>query len=403
MSSIQIKSNLKAARESIAKKDYGKALELSRKVLSFEPGNYNAHVFTGISLLNLSQYADSEKSYREATSLNSTNPLAWQGLVNLYEKQGNLSGLKEATLALADIYFQRQVSCRCLANYSNDEEKCFGVIDKYVTLVKSKGSQAQVLIYHIFLFWQQINDALALLLPDTSYFTLIERHLPSPGETCQQIASSLEKMEQEAIDKEIAKRRIRLGANLEQVTRDVKREVLSKSEVSKFTYEAHLSLTIHTKKWLIGVTTLKLVEFMSLNCLAMRGRHCWFVFQRKKVWEETQSGGLLMEWLCLIFLTNLHGPFLLIGKTLKSSVPSIHLHIGDKLEMYGKMFIQDLIRAIPQSGLAKVLSAYLQSELSGFPPDSPEENGDPEVEQKPNIPTDEILDDMIVYNLLRIR
>jgi hypothetical protein len=93
----------------------------------------------------------------------------------------------------------------------------------------------------------------------------------------------------------------------------------------------------------------------------------------------------------------------LIGKTLKSSVPSIHLHIGDKLEMYGKMFIQDLIRAIPQSGLAKVLSAYLQSELSGFPPDSPEENGDPEVEQKPNIPTDEILDDMIVYSLLRIR
>ena len=33
------------------------------------------------------------------------------------------------------------------------------------------------------------------------------------------------------MDKEIAKRRIRLGANLEQVTKDVKREVLSKSEV----------------------------------------------------------------------------------------------------------------------------------------------------------------------------
>lgn len=106
-----------------------------------------------------------------------------------------------------------------------------------------------------------------------------------------------------------------------------------------------------------------------------------------------------MEWLCLIFLTNLHGPFLLIGKTLKSSVPSIELYVADRLEMYGKMFIQDLIRAVPQSGLAKVLSAYLQSELSGFPPESPVENGDPEVEQKPNIPTDEILDDMIVYNL----
>jgi superkiller protein 3 len=70
-----------------------------------------------------------------------------------------------------------------------------------------------------------------LLLPNKPYFALIERRIPSPGETCQRIAASLEKTEQEAIGKEIAKRRIRLGANLEQVTKDVKREVFSKSEV----------------------------------------------------------------------------------------------------------------------------------------------------------------------------
>jgi len=81
------------------------------------------------------------------------------------------------------------------------------------------------------LTYGQINDALSLLLPDKSYFTLIERLIPAPGETAQLIASSLEVMEQETIDKEIAKRRMRLGVNLEQVTRDVKREVYSKSEV----------------------------------------------------------------------------------------------------------------------------------------------------------------------------
>ena len=74
---------------------------------------------------------------------------------------------------------------------------------------------------------------MTFLLPDKPYFTLIERHLPSPGQTCQQISASIEKTEQEAIDKEIAKRRMRLGANLEQVTRDVKRDVLCKSEVSR--------------------------------------------------------------------------------------------------------------------------------------------------------------------------
>jgi len=69
------------------------------------------------------------------------------------------------------------------------------------------------------------------LLPDTAYFTLIERLLPSPGETCQEIAAAMEKSERETIDKEVAKRRIRLGANLSQVIKDVKQEVLSNSLV----------------------------------------------------------------------------------------------------------------------------------------------------------------------------
>jgi superkiller protein 3 len=110
MSSAQMKSNLKAARESIAKKDYEKALELAKKVLLFESRNYNALVFAGVSLLNLSRFAESEKSYQEAISGNKTNPLAWQGLVNLFEKQENLNGLKEASLALTDIYSEAYVS-----------------------------------------------------------------------------------------------------------------------------------------------------------------------------------------------------------------------------------------------------------------------------------------------------
>lgn len=106
MSSAQTKNSLKAARESIAKRDYAKALDLAKKVLAFEPQNYNAHVFAGVSLLNLDQFAESEKLYREAVSLNATNPLAWQGMVNLFEKQGKIDGLKDASIALANIYSQ---------------------------------------------------------------------------------------------------------------------------------------------------------------------------------------------------------------------------------------------------------------------------------------------------------
>jgi superkiller protein 3 len=110
MSAAQIKSNLKAARDAIAAKDYPKALTHARKVLTFEPANYNANVFAGVSLLNLSQLPDSEQAYRSAVFINPTAPLAWQGLVNLFERTRDVKQLREASLALADIYTQTHVS-----------------------------------------------------------------------------------------------------------------------------------------------------------------------------------------------------------------------------------------------------------------------------------------------------
>lgn len=82
-------------------------------------------------------------------------------------------------------------------------------------------------------------------------------------------------------------------------------------------------------------------------------------------------------------------------ETIGTSMPENKL----TAEMYGKLFIQDLIHSIPQSGMAKVLSAYLGSQLSAFPPDSPLENNDGESNGDIRIaPSDEILDEMIVHH-----
>jgi hypothetical protein len=68
-------------------------------------------------------------------------------------------------------------------------------------------------------------------------------------------------------------------------------------------------------------------------------------------------------------------------------------------EMYGALFLQDLIRAIPQSGLAKVLSAYLKSDLSRFPSEKPEdEDEESGVKMRPAVPIEDILDEMIVHS-----
>ena len=72
--------------------------------------------------------------------------------------------------------------------------------------------------------------------------------------------------------------------------------------------------------------------------------------------------------------------------------------------MYGMLFLQDLIRTIPQSGLAKVLSAYLSSALSAFPPEKPDEADDEESKQETvvDVSQEEILDAMIVALLLHL-
>jgi hypothetical protein len=65
--------------------------------------------------------------------------------------------------------------------------------------------------------------------------------------------------------------------------------------------------------------------------------------------------------------------------------------------MYGMMFLQDLIRVIPQSGLAKVLSAYLASSLSAFPPEKTDEIEAEASKEEPAVTSpEEILDAMIV-------
>lgn len=55
------RTKLKAARDSIAKKDFVAARDSAEKVLEFEPDNYNATVFLGLALLELKDFDKSER------------------------------------------------------------------------------------------------------------------------------------------------------------------------------------------------------------------------------------------------------------------------------------------------------------------------------------------------------
>ncbi|XP_059825283.1 superkiller complex protein 3 [Hypanus sabinus] len=86
MSSKEIKSILKNAREAIRNKEYKEALKHCKAVLKQDKNNYNAWVFIGVAATELDQPEQAKTAYKKATELEPDQLLAWQGLQNLCEK-----------------------------------------------------------------------------------------------------------------------------------------------------------------------------------------------------------------------------------------------------------------------------------------------------------------------------
>lgn len=72
-----------------------------------------SNVFLGLAFEKQNRPEDSEKSYRAATLLKGNDPLAWQGLISLYEQQGarKLDEYHDAASQLAAIFVAMYVEC----------------------------------------------------------------------------------------------------------------------------------------------------------------------------------------------------------------------------------------------------------------------------------------------------
>lgn len=65
-----------------------------------------SNVFLGLALEKQHRNDDSERAYKTATSLKGGDPLAWQGLISLYEQQGGrkLDEYHDAASHLASVF-----------------------------------------------------------------------------------------------------------------------------------------------------------------------------------------------------------------------------------------------------------------------------------------------------------
>ena len=316
------KAALKSAKAALDAHKYEEAIEQAKSVLGTDPTNYNANVFIGLAYDKQGQNDSSESAYRTALKSKDKDPLAWQGLISLYEKQAGdrLDAYHEAVIALAEIFMTR-----------DDRNRCQAVLDKYTVDAKKYGSRSQ------------FKHSLEVYLPTGSLYEYLEGRIPQPAQTYSRIAELAEAEEKEKINSEVGQRRTRLGAKIDQVIADVRREVLNNSQL-----EALYGAVID---WAHEDDVRRQYEEKLLHRVY---DHLEVLPSPSKSSKRTQVQKLADG------LVILKHPF--------------HLAWSIKLEWSDIEEIKDLdigllrehINLFPQDGLSKVLKGYLNSDLSLF-------------------------------------
>lgn len=162
----------------------------------------------GFSLEKKDLLDDAEKAYQSAASIQPQGPQAWQGLIKLYERQGSrkLAAHKDAVINVGRAFISL-----------NEHQKCREAVEKFLDFTKALGESKHYV------------DAMGLMTPDSPLYEALEGHVPHAAVTYETMATTLEADEKKRINTLIGERRTRIGARLNDVTVQVKQEVLSQS------------------------------------------------------------------------------------------------------------------------------------------------------------------------------
>lgn len=214
------------------------------------------------------------------------------------------------------------------------------MIDKLQQHVRNYGSKTQQ------------RKALELLLPTSFVYDFLEGRLPHPSDTYTKIAQILEIEEKERISLEIARRRTRLGARIEQVRRDVRLEVLSSSTLENL-YQQIINWTRDDELRRQYEERLLEYAYETLTVLPIDKKD-----NKRREVEELARGTVIIKHPFKLAWT------IVLEWNDKESLASLDVQV---LREYVEFFSED--------GLAKVLQGYLTSEISPFGPVSDNGSG----------------------------
>ena len=203
---------------------------------------------------------------------------------------------------------------------------------KYTGNAKKYGSRAQY------------KQSLEALLPTNSLYDYLEGRIPQPDFTYSKIADIIEAEEKEKINTEIGHRRTRLGARIDQVTSEVKREVLETSSLESL-YEGVINWT-HDDE-IRGQYEEKLLQhaYNTLIVLPTAKKAA----RRDHVQKMAQGMVILKRQFLLAWTIDLQ------WKDVAG------------LEEMDARSLREFIEFFPENGLSKLLRGFLDSEISPFP------------------------------------
>lgn len=319
------KAALKAINAAVQSQKYDEAVQQARNLLNSDPNSYQANIFLGYAYSKSSKFTEAEEAYEAATKIREGEPQAWQGLIQLYEKQGGskVGQYQVAALHLAQIY-----------QAHDDKYKCQDVIDKFLAFAKNQGTRLQ----H--------RKSMEIILPDSPIYAYLEGRVPHPSHTYQIIAQITEFEEKERINKEIGERRTRLGAKISQVTVEVKREVLRDSDLEEI-YNKIIDWT--TDDEIRRQYEEKLVQ-RCLEALVILPPGDAKTEKRAKVFKLATDMVIIKH------------PYKLAWDI------AIEWQDPENVQSLDVNILREYIDFFPTSGLAQVLRGFISSEISPFPP-----------------------------------
>lgn len=212
------------------------------------------------------------------------------------------------------------------------------MVNKYAKLATNHGSKAHR------------KASLMLQLPNSPLYDFLEGRLPHPSHTYLRLIELTEGEEREFINREIGERRTRLGARIDRVTQEVKREAFEKSGLDQL-YRGIVDWT---------------------NDDEVRRRY------EEKLFERAY------EDLCVSPADQKEEKKKLVFKAARDMViikhpfePAWKVFLTwqdvQNFAEYDVGHLREYVEFFPESGISKVLKGFLSSELSPFPDEPPSE------------------------------